>query len=305
MYGPVPPEALTVAEPFDPLKQETFVDAVMLAVGEPALVIVIVRVMVQPFASVTVTTYAPAPNPVGFAPLPDGVHAYEYGPVPPVTVMDAAPLLLPHVAGVADVVAASAGGCVILKVRVAVHPPGFDVTVTVYTPAHNPVAEEPVPPLGAHEYVYDPGPPEAVTEAAPVQAPLHNTFVCVPVVVSAGGCVMLYVCVAVQPPGLDVTVTVYTPAHNPVAVAAVPPDGAHAYVYAPGPPVAVTEATPLHKPLHVTFVCVGVNVMAGGAVMLNVRVIVHPAGPDVIVHVYVPAHNPVAVAPVPPLGVHA
>jgi hypothetical protein len=67
--------------------------------------------------------------------------------------MDAAPLVFPQVAGVADVVAASAGGCVMLNVRVAVQPPGFDVTVTVYTPAHNPVAFAAVPPLGAHEYV--------------------------------------------------------------------------------------------------------------------------------------------------------
>ena len=49
--------------------------AVIVAVGEPALVIVIVRVMVHPFASVAVTTYVPADNPVGLDPLPEGVHA--------------------------------------------------------------------------------------------------------------------------------------------------------------------------------------------------------------------------------------
>jgi hypothetical protein len=56
VYGPVPPEALTVAEPLLPAKQETLVVAVMVAVGDPALVMVIVRVMVHPFASVAVTT---------------------------------------------------------------------------------------------------------------------------------------------------------------------------------------------------------------------------------------------------------
>jgi hypothetical protein len=254
VYGPVPPEALTVAEPLLPPKQRIFAEAVMVAVGEPAFVIVMVRVIVHPFASVTTTTYAPAASPVGFDPLPEGDHEYEYGPTPPLTVIDAEPLLFPHVAGVEEVVAASAGGCVMLNVRVAVHPPGFEVTVTVYTPAHNPVALAPVPPEGAHAYVYEPGPPDGVTLAEPVHDPLQRIFVCDPVVVSAGGCVMLNVCVAVHPPGFEVTVTVYTPAHNPVALAPVPPEGAHAYVYGPGPPVAVTEAVPLQRLLHVTLV---------------------------------------------------
>src|SRR5688572_24238563 len=113
---------------------------------------------------------------------------------------------------------------------------------------------------------------------------------------------MLNVWVAVHPAGPEVTLTVYVPARNPVAEAPVPPDGAHAYVYVPVPPVAVTLALPVVAPKHRMFVCVGVNVMAGGAVMLNVRVIVQPAGPDVIVQVYVPAQSPVAFAPVPPDG---
>jgi hypothetical protein len=43
--------------------------------------------------------------------------------------------------------------------------------------------------------------------------------------------------------------------------------------------------------------------MAGGCVMLNVRVMAHPFA-SVIVHVYIPAHRPVVVAAVPPLGAH-
>ena len=109
-------------------------------------------------------------------------------------------------------------------------------------------------------------------------------------------------CVRVHP-FASVTVTVYVPAHRPVADAPVPPDGAHEYVYGPTPPVATTDATPVHPPLHRTLVCVGVSVMAGGAVMENVRVAVQP--PEAVtVHVYVPAHNPVAEAPVPPDGAH-
>jgi hypothetical protein len=154
--------------------------------------------------------------------------------------------------------------------------------VQVYVPAQSPVAVAPVPPEGAHAYVYTPVPPEAVTDATPVHPPLHNTLVCVCVAVITGGCVMLNVCVAVQLPGFDVTVTVYSPAHNPVALDAVPPLGAHAYVYEPGPPIAVTDAAPVHCPLHNTLVCVGVKVIAGGCVMLNVCVAVHPAGEETV-----------------------
>jgi hypothetical protein len=56
-----------------------------------------------------------------------------------------------------------------------------------------------VPPDGAHEYVYDGVPPEADTVADPFVPPLHVMFVCADgLAVSAGGCVMLNVCVAVQ-----------------------------------------------------------------------------------------------------------
>jgi hypothetical protein len=47
-----------------------------------------------------------------------------------------------------------------------------------------------------------------------------------------------------------------------------------------------------------------VAVTAVGCVMVNVLVIEHPTG-ELIVHVYVPAQRPVAVAAVPPLGAHA
>jgi hypothetical protein len=60
-------------------------------------------------------------------------------------------------------------------------------------------------------------PPAGVTVADPVHAPLHNTFTCVPVVVSAVGCVIVTVDVVTQLL-LSVTVTVYVPAARPVTV---------------------------------------------------------------------------------------
>ena len=133
---------------------------------------------------------------------------------------------MPHVAGVEEVVALIAVGCVIVKLRVVVHP-FASVMVAVYVPAQSAVALAPVPPEGAHAYVYGAVPPEAVTEATPVQLPLHSTFVCDPVVVKAGGCVMLKVRVVVHP-FASVTVTVYVPAQRPVVDEPVPPEGAHA-----------------------------------------------------------------------------
>ena len=152
MYGPVPPEALTVAEPLLPAKQETLVVAVITAVGEPAFVTVTEAFPVQPFASVNTTVYVPARRPVAVAAVPpDGDHAYVYGATPPLTTTFAEPLALPHVAGVNDVVALSAGGCVMVNVLVAVHPAGPEVIVQVYVPAQSPVAVAAVPPEGAHE----------------------------------------------------------------------------------------------------------------------------------------------------------
>jgi hypothetical protein len=60
-------------------------------------------------------------------------------------------------------------------------------------------------------------------------------------------------------------------------------------------------AVPVVPPLHKTGVEDVVPVTAVGCVMVNDLVIEHPAG-ELIVHVYVPAQSPVAVAPVPPEG---
>jgi hypothetical protein len=48
---------------------------VIVAVGEPRFVTVALAVIVQPLASVTVTVYVPAPNPVAVDPVPpEGAH---------------------------------------------------------------------------------------------------------------------------------------------------------------------------------------------------------------------------------------
>jgi hypothetical protein len=68
-----------------------------------------------------------------------------------------------------------------------------------------------------------------------------------------------------------------------VAVAPVPPEGAHEYVYGPTPPEAVTVAVPFVLP-QVAGVVAVVAVTAVGCVMVNILVIEHPAG-ELIVQV--------------------
>jgi hypothetical protein len=95
-------------------------------------------------------------------------------------------------------VAVIAVGCVTVIVRVITQP-FASVIVQVYVPAARPVAVAPVPPEGAHEYVYVGVPPEAVTDAVPVEPPLQSTGVVEVVAVTAVGCVMLNVLVITQP----------------------------------------------------------------------------------------------------------
>jgi hypothetical protein len=151
--------------------------------------------------------------------------------------------------------------------------------------------------------VYVPVPPDATTVALPLQTALQVTFTCDCVAVITGGCVIVAVAVAVHP-FASVTVTVYEPAMSVFAVAPVPPDGAHAYVYGAVPPATVTVAEPLLPPKQVTFV--EAEMLAVGPPELGtfaIAVVVHPRE-SVTVTVYEPASNPDAVVPVPPEGAH-
>lgn len=108
--------------------------------------------------------------------------------------------------------------------------------------------------------------------------------VVVELAVNAGGCVIVNVFVIEHPAG-ELIVHVYVPAQRPVAVAPVPPEGVHEYVYVPVPPEATTVAEPLHPPLQLTFTCDCVAVMAGGCVIVNTAEVVQVDGPEVITQV--------------------
>ena len=73
----------------------------------------------------------------------------------------------------------------------------------------------------------------------------------------------------------------------------------------PAPPLAETVAEPFDPPLQETFVCEATeDEIPEGSVMFTVCACVQEFA-SVIVHVYVPAESPLAVAAVPPLGDHA
>ena len=77
-------------------------------------------------------------------------------------------------------------------------------------------------------YVYGEVPPLTDTLALPLDPPLQLSLAVMEgVAVITVGCEMLTLAVEVQPL-LSVTVTVYAPALNPVAVEFVPPVGDHA-----------------------------------------------------------------------------
>ncbi len=65
VYAPVPPLGVAVAVPFAPPLQDTFVPVTVTVTPVAGWVIMALEVVVQPFASVTVTVYVPALRPVG------------------------------------------------------------------------------------------------------------------------------------------------------------------------------------------------------------------------------------------------
>jgi hypothetical protein len=68
--------------------------------GAPVVATTMPDVVVHPFASVTVTEYDPPARLTAVAVVCEFVHAYVYGPVPPLASASAVPLLFPQVAGV-------------------------------------------------------------------------------------------------------------------------------------------------------------------------------------------------------------
>src|SRR5690606_39637246 len=94
-YGAVPPDTVTIASPSFPSKQDTFTtlaNAIVASKTKGSVTVTFV-VVVQLLASVTVTVYVPASNPVAVAVVcaVASFHKYEYGAVPPDTVTVASP----------------------------------------------------------------------------------------------------------------------------------------------------------------------------------------------------------------------
>jgi hypothetical protein len=201
-----------------------------------------------------------------------------------------------------DVVAEMAEGSVMENVLADVHP-FASVIVQVYDPAGRLPAVAAVPPDGDHEYVYDGIPPVAETVALPLLPPLQEMLTCDVVTTMAVGSVIVVLAVALHPLS-SVIVQVYVPGASEEAVAAVPPEGAHAYVNGDVPPEGAAVADPLSAPLQDTFVLELIEALTPAELFTTtVVVLLHPFE-SVTVQVYVPAESPVAAAAVPPDGAH-
>jgi hypothetical protein len=83
VYGDVPPAAEANALPL--LSPHDVLVSVIETVGTDVVEIVLLLLVLQPFASVTVTMYVPAATLDKDVPVLPVFHKYVYGDVPPVT----------------------------------------------------------------------------------------------------------------------------------------------------------------------------------------------------------------------------
>jgi hypothetical protein len=176
------------------------------------------------------------------------------------------------------------------------------LTVTVYTFADSPVAIAVVCPPELQTYVIEPVPPLPVAVAVPVLSPLHVTDVEPDIeAVNTDGSVIVTFAVVVQLLA-SLTVTVYTFADNPVAIAVVCPPELQTYVIEPVPPLPVAVAVPVLSPLHVTDVEPDIEaVNADGSATTIVIVSVQLFNGSVRVTEYVPEPIPARSSVVSPL----
>ena len=130
----------TLADPFALPLQSTLLFIVVDDVNTVGSVTVDVAVVVQPFASVTVTVYVPATKLLFVAVVAEFDHTYVYAGVPPVADATSSPFDPPLINTLAFIVDVDTNivGSVITTELVDVAPLA-SVTVTLYVPATNPV----------------------------------------------------------------------------------------------------------------------------------------------------------------------
>ena len=165
-------------------KQDTWVWVItVVESGAPGWVIVIVREVVQPFASEMEQTQVPTPRLVAAAVVCTGVvfQLKVYGEVPPLTLIVALPFVAPKqdaFVWVLMLVESPAVGWVIATLRV-VEQPFTSVTEQIHVPAESPVAvAEDCAGVVFQLKVYGPVPPDTAMVALPVAPPKHKTLVC-------------------------------------------------------------------------------------------------------------------------------
>lgn len=119
--------------------------------GVAGCVMIIVAVLVQPLAVVTVIEYVPAVRLLIVDVLPPFDQAYVYGPCPPFTFTVALPVLPPKqgTSTNEERIFPGAGPCATTTLSMEIQPLA-SVTLTMYVPAVNPFAFALFPPDGDH-----------------------------------------------------------------------------------------------------------------------------------------------------------
>ena len=215
----MPPVAVTLTEPlFCPQLAEVLPVIIVITLG---CVMIFVALVLQLFASVTVTVYVPATKPDMFWVVIPLLHKYCIGDVPPLIVSVILPVVPPlHNGLIPTIVLITAPvWFTILPVEVAVQPLA-SVTVTVYVPDARLLTVPLVDPV-FHKYVSVPVPPDDVTVTDPLLW-LHVADCAVTPELIAEGCVITCVIFAWHK-FASVTVNVYVPNPNVVMFCVVLP----------------------------------------------------------------------------------
>jgi hypothetical protein len=143
--------------------------------------------------------------------------------------------------------------------------------------------------------VYGAVPPLGTEIPVPLQSPKHNTSVEDKLACNGNGSFTSTVATVIQPE-LFVTVAAYVPAHNPFTVLLVEAEGSfQTKEHGASTQLNVTFTVPSQTPLQLASVEVSVSTSPVTLLTGTVCVTEHPF-PSVMVAMYAPAHNAVAVA---------
>ena len=146
VYGSVPPLGIATALPVDPPPHTTSSERISIESGTRSLMVTLALVE-QALASWMVTVYMPGGTPAMLGVVAPVDQTYVYGPVPPVAVAVAVPVVLASHVRPSEVISAARGVTVVAEVEASPVQPSAVTTWTVAStvdPAGSETARSPV-----------------------------------------------------------------------------------------------------------------------------------------------------------------